>query len=129
MTKLESITRNTQKAREFFEDKVAFTIGPVELKNMMEQEGDRIQILDVRLADDYQSGHIPTAISIPATSLESSLSKLDQNKISIVYCYNQQCHLAAKCSIILASNDYPVIELDGGFSEWKNKDYDIVTMG
>ncbi len=129
MTQLEQITKNTQKAREYFENKVAFTAGPVELKKMMAEEVDRIQIIDVRKADDYQKGHIPEAISIPAAQLESSLNELSRDKINIVYCYSQQCHLAAKSAIILAGNDLPVIELEGGFAEWRNADYDIVTSG
>ncbi|OGI03172.1 MAG: rhodanese [Candidatus Melainabacteria bacterium GWF2_37_15] len=129
MTKLEQITRNTQKAKEFFEDKVAFTVGPVELNKMIKEEADRIQVIDVRKAELYEKGHIPTAISIPGDRLESSLSKLSKDKINVVYCYTQQCHLAAKSAIILASNGYPVIELEGGFAEWKNQDFDVVSVG
>lgn len=129
MTKLEQITKNTEKAKEYFENKVAFTAGPVELKKMMSDEGDRIQIIDVRKAEHYQQGHIPSAISIPAANLESSLDKLSKDRITVVYCYSQQCHLAAKSAIILAGNGYPVIELEGGFTEWENSDFDIVTSG
>jgi len=129
MTKLEQITRNTHKAKEYFENKVAFTVGPVELDKMMREESDRIQIIDVRKAEHYQKSHIPYAISIPAAKLESSLNELSHDKINVVYCYSQQCHLAAKSAIILSDNNFPVIELEGGFEEWKNADYDIVTSG
>lgn len=126
MTKLETITRNTQKAREYFENKVAFTVGPVELKKMMDSEADNIQIIDVRRSEDYNKGHIPTAMSIPAPELESSLNRLSKDRINIVYCYTQQCHLAAKSALILANKEYPVVELEGGFAEWRSSDYDIV---
>lgn len=126
MLKYAELTKNTQKAKEFFMDKVAFTLGPVELKEMMGR--DDVQIIDVRKSEDYQKSHIPNAISIPGKDMESSLSKLSKDKINVVYCYTQQCHLAAKAAVILASNGYPVMELDGGFDAWfKIYDFEVVS--
>lgn len=127
MLKLENITKQTQRAKAYFEDKVAFTVGPVELKKMIEEDRDRIEVIDVRLSEDYQKGHIPSAISIQGKDIPSHMHKLSKDKINVLYCYNQQCHLAAKAALVLTDNDYPVIELEGGFNEWKNKDYDIVS--
>jgi rhodanese-related sulfurtransferase len=127
MTKLANITRQTQRAKEYFEDKVAFTVGPIELKKSMDEERNSIEIIDVRKREDYEKGHIPSAISIPGAETEMSLNKLSQDKINIVYCYTQQCHLAAKSALILAERGYPVIELEGGFEAWKNYDFDIAS--
>ncbi len=127
MLKIEDITKNAEKAKEFFQEKVAFTLGPVELHRLMETDMDKIQIIDVRNSDNYVSGHIPEAMSIPASNLEYSMDKLSKDKINIVYCYNQQCHLAAKSALMLAEEGFPVMELEGGFDIWKHTDYDIVT--
>ncbi len=129
MIKVDELRKNTEKALEFFADKIAFTLGPVELKRMLDSESDKIQVIDVRSSDDYIHGHIPEAISIPASNLEFSTDKLSKDKINIVYCYDQQCHLAAKCARMLAEEGYPVMELEGGFDCWLHKDYDIVTSG
>ena len=118
MLKYSELTKQTQKAKEYFMDKVAFTLGPVELKEMMNR--DDVQIIDVRKSEDYQKSHIPNSISIPGKDIESSLNKLSKDKINVVYCYTQQCHLAAKAAVILADNGYPVMELDGGFDAWFN---------
>ena len=127
MLKLENITKQTQRAKEYFEDKIAFTVGPVELKEIIEKSRNSVEIIDVRLREHYEKGHIPSAISIPGKEILSNINKLSKDKINIVYCYSQQCHLAAKTAVILAEKNYPVIELEGGFNEWKNSDFDIVS--
>ena len=53
-----------QKAKEYFEAKISFTTGPVELERMMKQ-GENINIVDVRAAEDYAEGHIPGAVNLP----------------------------------------------------------------
>jgi 3-mercaptopyruvate sulfurtransferase SseA len=42
--------------------------------------------LDVRDADSYQAGHIPGAMNIPLTSLESRLNELKTGQWIITYC-------------------------------------------
>ena len=51
------------KAKIYFEAKMAFTTGPVELERMM--KNNEVTIVDVRAAEDYAEGHIPGAINLP----------------------------------------------------------------
>lgn len=126
MLKTEELRMNTEMAEKYFASKLAFTLGPVELKEMMEQEN--ITVIDVRRYEDYEKSHIPNAISIPKKDLSSNLHKLSKDNINVVYCYTQQCHLGARAALILAENGYHVMELDGGFDVWKNDyDYDVVS--
>lgn len=115
---------DTKKAENFFAKKLAFTLGPVELKKMLEQ--NKVKLIDVRAREDYEDSHIPEAICIPMAELEAHLGKLSKNDVHVVYCYNQQCHLAAGAALTLAKNDYPVMELEGGFQVWK-KDFKFET--
>lgn len=117
---INEIRFDTKKAENFFAEKLAFTLGPVELKKMLEK--NKVKLVDVRAKEDYDDSHIPEAISIPAAELEAHLGKLSKNDVHVVYCYNQQCHLGASAALTLAKNDYPVMELDGGFQVWK-KDF------
>lgn len=107
---------NTQRAKDFFEEKLAYTLGPVELKAMMAK--DNIRLIDVRAKEDYDEGHFPEAISIPKDELKDKLEMLSKDQVNVVYCYNAQCHLAASSAYTLAKNGYPVMELDGGFKTW-----------
>lgn len=121
------ITKQTDRAKVFFEDKLSFTLGPVELKKMIGEE--TVQIIDVRRKEDYDNGHISTAISIPGAELENNMDKLSKDQINIVYCYTQQCHLAARAAVKLATNGYPVMELEGGFDVWKNAyNFEVTTQ-
>jgi rhodanese-related sulfurtransferase len=111
------------RAREYFEAKLAFTTGPVELARMMEF-GEDINIIDVREAEDYAKGHIPKAINLPKAQW-GSLKGLSKDKTNIVYCYTTVCHLAATACAEFADKGFPVMELEGGFEEWKEHDLDV----
>ena len=49
------------KAKAYFEAKMAFTTGPVELERMM--KNNEVNVVDVRAAEDYAEGHIPGAVN------------------------------------------------------------------
>ena len=112
-----------QKAKEYFEAKISFTTGPVELERMMKQ-GENINIMDVRAAEDYAEGHIPGAVNLPKDKWQT-LEGLRKDKTNVLYCYSQVCHLAATAAVEFASKGYPVMELEGGFRAWKEHDMDI----
>lgn len=115
---INDIRFDTKLAESFFAKELAFTLGPVELHEMMKTK--KVKLIDVRRKEDYDLSHIPEAISIPKQELEQNLSTLNKNDLHIVYCYNQQCQLAAAAALFLAKNDYPVMEMKGGFNAWKN---------
>ena len=112
------------KAKEFFEAKMAFTTGPVELERMMKQGG--VNIVDVRAAEDYAKGHIPGAISLPKERWES-LQGLRKDRVNILYCYSLVCHLAATAAVQFAAQGFPVMELDGGWRWWQEDGFDVET--
>jgi rhodanese-related sulfurtransferase len=115
------------KAKKYFQDKMAFTTGPVELERWVKQ-GQPVQIVDVRAAEDYAEGHIPGAINLPKTEWGNAKlvkAKLQKKELNVLYCYSQVCHLAATAAVEFAKQGYPVMELDGGWRWWKNDGFDI----
>jgi len=112
------------KARAYFEQKLAFTTGPVELDRWLKSHEDNLVVVDVREAADYEKGHIPGAINLPKEKW-NSFHGLKKDKTNVVYCYTQQCHLAANACVCFAGNGYPVMELEGGFETWKEYELDI----
>ncbi len=111
------------KARAYFETKLAFTTGPVELDHAL-TAGEKVIVVDVRAADDYAAGHIPGAINLPKDKWEKP-EGLRQDSLNVIYCYSQACHLAACAAWHFAGLGYPVMELEGGFEGWKKCDFDI----
>src|SRR5207245_8704562 len=85
---------------------------------------DNLVVVDVRAAEDFAKGHIPGAINLPKDKWESAQG-LSRDKTNVVYCYTQQCHLAANACVRFASKGYPVMELEGGFEAWKGNELDI----
>ena len=53
------------RARAYFEDKLAFTTGPVELDRWIKAGEDNLVVVDVRAAQDFAKGHIPGALNLP----------------------------------------------------------------
>ncbi len=122
--KIRELRFDTEKARCYFSQKLAYTLGPVELKDLMEE--NMIKLVDVRSNADYEVAHIPSAISIPKDELSQNTDKLSKDVITVVYCYNQQCHLGAKACLLLAEYGYPVMLLEGGFKTW-SEDFRFAT--
>lgn len=113
---INEIRKNTQVAESYFSQRLAFTLGPVELKSMLADK--KVKLVDVRAKEDFDEGHIPEAISIPKSELKDRLHELSMDDVHVVYCYNAQCHLAAAAAYILAKYGYAVMELEGGFKVW-----------
>ena len=114
---------NPEQARQHFADKLAFTTGPVEVSRNLKQGAD-IVIVDVREAEDYRKGHVPGAVNLPHDKW-ASLDGLRKDALNVLYCYTQQCHLAATAAVEFAGKGYSVMEMDGGFEAWKENDLEI----
>jgi rhodanese-related sulfurtransferase len=111
------------KARQYFEDKITFTTGPVELDRMLKAH-ENISVIDVRAEEDYRKGHVPGAVNLPKERWDT-LEGLSKDKPNILYCYSMVCHLAATAACEFAAKGFPVMELEGGFDEWKEHDLEI----
>ena len=124
--KTEFTLKGLGRARAYFEDKVAFTTGPVELAEAIKR-GDRlVNVVDVRRAEDYQKGHIPGAVSLPKDKWDT-LAGLQKGKVNVFYCYSQTCHLAANAALAFLDKGFPVMELEGGFRTWQENGLPVET--
>jgi len=112
------------RAKTYFEDKLAFTTGPVELDRWIKARENNLVVVDVRATEDFEKGHIPGAVNLPKDRWDT-LQGLIRDKTNVVYCYTQQCHLAANACVRFAGRGYPVMELEGGFEAWQQNELDI----
>ncbi len=122
----ENLTKDLHKAKEFFLEQISFIASIYELKNLIENDIENINIIDVRKYDDYIDGHIPYAIHIPYESMDEHLVMLEKNKINIIYCYDYNCKLGYKAAYKAVENGFPTKVLQGGYRAWKKMDYDII---
>lgn len=114
-----------QKAREHFAAKQSFTTGTHELAGMIDAKAD-VVIVDVRLPADFRKGHVPGAVNLPKGKWQTGAG-LSKDKLNVLYCYNQTCHLAAAAALELLALGYPVVEMEGGFATWEANSYPIAT--
>ena len=111
------------KAKEHFAAKQSFTTGPHELLGMIDRKED-IVIVDVRFPTDFRKSHIPGAVNLPKGKWHEAAG-LSKDKLNILYCYTQTCHLAAEAAIELLALGYPVAEMEGGFATWEANGYPV----
>ena len=88
-----------------------------EAKQIIDAEEGYI-ILDVRTQEEYDQGHIPNAILIPDTEIETKAEEVlpDKNQLILVYCRSgRRSKLASE---ILAELGYTNIREFGGIIDW-----------
>ena len=92
----------------------------------LEIDASQRVLLDVRTIEEYNDGHIPTAINIPVADISSMYSKLeDKDKQVVVYC--RSGFRAARAISILEDKGFTnVIHLDGDFGQWEKDEREIV---
>lgn len=115
------------EAKVYFKHKMQFTTGPVELERMMKEKG-KFNIVDVRAAEDFQKGHIPGAVNLPKDKWQT-FEGLRKDEANVLYCYTQQCHLAATAALQFATKGFPVMELEGGFDTWQKSKLPVEEPG
>lgn len=78
-----------------------------------------VVVIDVRPVEEYRSGHIPGAISMPLAELPSRISELGQDREIVAYCRGPYCVLSPQAVEILRANGLPARRLQEGLPEWR----------
>ncbi len=80
--------------------------------------GGNALLLDVRPQEEFETGHIEYATSIPAKYLRTELHQLPKDKEIIVYCRGPLCLMADEAVKVLTEKGFKARRLDAGFAEW-----------
>lgn len=80
-----------------------------------------IVLLDIRPGEEFNSGHIPGALSVPLDSLSTIIKTLAKNKEYVAYCRGPLCVFADDAVSILNKKGYKAKRLQEGFPDWKLK--------
>jgi rhodanese-related sulfurtransferase/DNA-binding MarR family transcriptional regulator len=76
-------------------------------------------VLDVRPEDEFDMGHLPSALNIPLAQLERRLAELPPNREIVAYCRGPWCVLSFEAVALLRKKGYRARRLEDGFPEWK----------
>jgi rhodanese-related sulfurtransferase len=93
------------------------TIDRDELRVRMERE--EVVLIDVRPAEEYASGHIPGARSIPIDELEQRLKELPTDREVVAYCRGPFCAYAHDAVHRLNEAGFGARRLVEGWPEWR----------
>lgn len=86
-----------------------------EARSMMNEEAI---ILDVREADEYESGHIPNAIQLSVNELEAKAIEVLSDKQQVILIYCRSGNRSAQASKILNKLNYEQVYDFGGINDW-----------
>ena len=92
-------------------------ITPVEAKEIIDSGIDHI-ILDVREQEEFDEGHIPGAILIPYTEIESKAEEMLSDKDALILVYCRSGRRSKIASESLAKLGYLNVKEFGGIIDW-----------
>ena len=78
-----------------------------------------VMVLDVRPAEEYQTAHIPGAISVPLRELKHRLANLPQDHEIVAYCRGPYCVLAIQAVEFLHAKGFKAVRLEEGIQDWR----------
>lgn len=107
----------------YYQSKLEFEIDSSDLFEALKLN-QKIQIIDARKSDAFNSEHIPFSINLPHREINFETTKhLDKNILYIVYCDGIGCNASTKGALKLAELGFKTKELIGGIDWWKRDGY------
>ncbi len=123
LSRLQDIARHQlaevrQIVQDYFVEKD--TLEPVSATELLKRmHSDDVVVLDVRPQDEYISGHIPGALSIPIGELKRRLGELPPNKEIVAYCRGPYCVMALQAVDVLRARGFRARRLEIGMPDWR----------
>jgi len=93
-------------------------VPPKELLRRMRR--GEVTVLDVRPSQEFASGHIKGARSIPIGELAKRLREIDRSKDVVAYCRGPYCVFADDAVRLLRRKGFAAERLTDGFPEWRD---------
>lgn len=86
-----------------------------------------VTVLDVRPADEFDSGHLPGAVNIPLPELKRRLKEIPKGSEIVAYCRGPWCVLAFEAVALLRGAGRRAHRLEGGLPEWRQAGQAVAT--
>ena len=91
-------------------------LGDKELVALIKAQGQRLLILDVRTAEEYEAGHLPAAVLLPYDEIGATFAEAEKGRPIVVYCRSGRRSAIAKAT--LASMGYANVSDFGAVGNW-----------
>lgn len=83
------------------------------------QNGEQLNLIDVREVAEVNEGHIPGIINIPLGLLEFRMHELDKNKPYIMVCRSSA--RSGQATAFLTAQGYNATNMVGGMLAWQGE--------
>lgn len=83
------------------------------------ENGEQLNIIDVREVDEVKEGKIPEAIHIPLGLVEFKMNELDKKKQYVMVCRSGA--RSGRATTYLEGKGFDVINMDGGMMAYEGK--------
>jgi len=114
------VSRLKAGAVKFKREKIMEEITSTELKQRLDN-GDDIQIVDVREDNEVAIGRIPNSIHIPLGQVLSRMNEIDPNRETVVHCKMGGRSARAIDALQRSGFQGKLINLKGGIIGWSNE--------
>jgi rhodanese-related sulfurtransferase/DNA-binding MarR family transcriptional regulator len=88
-------------------------------------DAGRVVVLDVRPSEEYASGHLPGAVSIPLDELADRLSEVPPDVEVVAYCRGRYCVLSHRAVRLLIDHGFDAHLAADGILEWLAADVTV----
>jgi rhodanese-related sulfurtransferase len=118
------LTTMERTAREYLERRNQ--LEEVDGREVLERlRREEVTVIDVRPRDEYRSGHLPGARSVPLGELETRLAELPPDRVVVAYCRGPYCVLAVKAVDLLRERGFQAIRMADGVADLRAQGLDI----
>jgi rhodanese-related sulfurtransferase len=102
-------------------------ISALELRAEMQDSALQPLVVDVRSQADYQNGHIPDAINIPADEVPESLPQITTGQPVVLYCDMRHPGVSRseRTADLIRKTGLQARVLEGGFPAWEAAEYPV----
>lgn len=91
----------------------------------LDQQRDRVQLVDVRESEEWQAGRIPGARWIPMNELPERLGEIDASRPVVTVCRSGT--RSGQMAEFLTEQGYQAENLNGGIQAWAEHDLPVRT--
>jgi rhodanese-related sulfurtransferase len=84
-----------------------------------------VVVLDVRPIEEYRTGHIPGALSMPIQELKRRLSELPKSQEIVAYCRGPYCVFSDQAVELLRAKGFEAVRLDEGILDWRARGWHV----
>jgi len=118
LTEIESVRRAYLADRE--------TMEPVKADELLRRvRAGEVTLIDVRPHAEYRAGHIPGALSIPVSELESRLKTLPKRREVVAYCRGPYCVMAVEAVELLRKRGFRAKRMEQGVVDWRARGWRV----